>query len=114
MQSLRWFRSVAYVEGISYILLVFVAMPLKYWADLPLAVRVVGGLHGALFVLFGILLAKAASERSWPAARWAIAFVSSLVPFGTFVFDRSLKREIDSLASLSTAPTGGAAADAHP
>ena len=102
MQSLRLFRSVAYIEGISYVLLVFVAMPLKYWADFPMAVRAVGAAHGALFVLFIILLVRAASECNWPAARWVVAFLSSLVPFGTFAFDKSLKRELEALASDSS------------
>jgi integral membrane protein len=62
--------------------LVFVAMPLKYWAGLPLAVRIVGMAHGV-----GV-------KRGWSKTRWGLAFLSSLVPFGTFVLDRSLKREI--------------------
>ena len=70
-------------------------MPLKYLADLPLAVRIVGSLHGALFLMFLAALYRAGSERRWPYSRWSIAFVSSVVPFGTFIFDRSLRREID-------------------
>ena len=94
MSALRRFRHVALAEGVSYLVLLFVAMPLKYWAGLPLAVRVVGGLHGALFVVFVVALLHAASERGWPILRTATAFVSSLVPFATFVFDRSLRREL--------------------
>lgn len=103
MQSLRLFRLVAYIEGLSFVLLVFVAMPLKYWADFPLAVRVLGTVHGALFVAFIVLLARAASELAWPKKRWAVAFSSSLVPFGTFAFDPSLKRELQTLASTTQA-----------
>ncbi len=94
MNELRQLRWVAFSEGLSFVVLLFVAMPLKYWAGLPLAVRVVGGVHGFLFVLFIIALFRAALERDWPLRRSALAFLSSLVPFGTFVFDRSLKREI--------------------
>ena len=72
-------------------------MPLKYLAGLPLAVRIVGSLHGLLFVMFLAVLYRAGSRRGWPVSRWAIAFVSSIVPFGTFVFDRSLRREIAAL-----------------
>jgi integral membrane protein len=50
--------------------------------------------HGLLFVLFIGMLFRAAVEREWPARRWGLAFLSSLVPFGTFAFDRSLKREL--------------------
>ena len=75
-------------------LLLLIAMPLKYWAGIPIAVRIVGLIHGLLFVAFCGALFRVALERSWPMQRWALAFVSSLLPFGTFVFDRSLKREI--------------------
>lgn len=94
MNELRQFRWVAFLEGLSFVLLLFVAMPLKYWANLPLAVRVVGSVHGLLFVVFVAALFRAAVERSWPPRRWVLAFFSSLVPFGTFVFDRSLRREL--------------------
>ena len=82
------------MEGLSFVLLLFLAMPLKYWAGIPLAVRVVGSAHGLLFVAFIWSLFEVAVERGWPARRWGVALFSSLVPFGTFVFDRSLKREI--------------------
>lgn len=94
MNQLRRFRWVALSEGVSFVLLLFIAMPLKYWAGLPLAVRVVGTAHGVLFVAFVAMLCAAALERGWPPRRWVLAFVSSLVPFGTFVFDRSLEREL--------------------
>lgn len=99
MTELRRFRTVALLEGVSFVLLLFVAMPLKYWANLPLAVRIVGSVHGLLFLAFLWCLGAAAVERSWRPNRWAIAFLSSLVPFGTFVFDRSLRREIEQSSS---------------
>jgi integral membrane protein len=98
MKELKEFRWVAFTEGLSFVLLLFVAMPLKYWAGIPLAVRVVGMVHGLLFLAFLWTLFRVALERSWPSKRWLTAFVSSLVPFGTFVFDRSLKRELESAA----------------
>lgn len=94
MNELRQFRWVAFLEGLSFVLLLFVAMPLKYWANLPLAVRVVGSVHGLLFVVFLAALFRAALERNWPPRRWVLALFSSLVPFGTFAFDRSLRREL--------------------
>ena len=98
MAELKQFRWVAFLEGLSFVLLLFVAMPLKYWAGLPLAVRIVGMVHGLLFVLFIGMLFRAAVERDWPMKRWGLALLSSLLPFGTFVFDRSLGREIASAA----------------
>lgn len=102
MTELKEFRWVAFSEGLSFVLLLFVAMPLKYWAGLPLAVRVVGGVHGLLFIAFLWTLFRVTVERGWPIKRWLTALASSIVPFGTFVFDRSLKRELESARSAST------------
>jgi integral membrane protein len=88
---------VALLEGSSFLILLFVAMPLKYLAGMPLAVRVVGSIHGALFIAFLITLYRAASARGWPHRRSVTAFIASILPFGTFVFDVSLRREIESL-----------------
>ena len=94
MTALNHLRLVALLEGTSFLVLLFIAMPLKYLADLPLAVRIVGSVHGGLFLLFLVALYRAASARDWPWRRSLIAFVASVVPFGTFVFDGSLRREI--------------------
>jgi integral membrane protein len=83
------FRTVAFWEGVSYLLLLFVAMPLKYWMGMPLAVRVVGMAHGVLFVLYLVLLARAAKVLG---PRWVIvALIVSLVPGATFWLDARLK-----------------------
>jgi integral membrane protein len=95
MTELKEFRWVAFSEGLSFVLLLFVAMPLKYWAGLPLAVRVVGSLHGLLFVAFLWALFRVTVERGWSVKRCLVALLSSIIPFGTFVFDRSLKRELE-------------------
>lgn len=94
MTALRQLRLVALLEGSSFVVLLFIAMPLKYLAGLPLAVRIVGTVHGVLFLAFLAVLYRAGRARGWPLRRWLIAFVSSIVPFGTFVFDRSLRREM--------------------
>jgi len=77
-------------------------MPLKYLAGMPLAVRIVGSIHGALFVAFVLVLIWASIARRWPFHRSLLAFVSSIVPFGTFLFDRSLRREIAGAAIGTT------------
>jgi integral membrane protein len=94
MRVLRQLRLVAFLEGSSFVALLFIAMPLKYLAGLPLAVRIVGSVHGLLFLMFLAALYRAGRERDWPLRRSLAAFVSSIVPFGTFIFDRSLRREI--------------------
>ena len=94
MPSLRQLRLAALLEGSSFLILLFIAMPLKYLAGLPLAVRIAGSVHGLLFVIFMAALFRAGSAHDWPLRRWVVAFVASIVPFGTFVFDRSLRREM--------------------
>jgi len=95
MSALRQFRVIAWLEGLSFLFLVFVAMPLKYAAGMPMPVRIAGAIHGVLFVVFVPALFRVATEREWPARRWILAFVASLVPFGTIVFDRTLRHEPD-------------------
>jgi integral membrane protein len=85
------FRIVAFWEGISYLLLLFVAMPLKYGFGLDVAVRIVGMAHGVLFLAYVATLALAA--RRLGARRTLIAFVMSLVPGGTFWLEARLRRD---------------------
>jgi integral membrane protein len=92
-RALRNLRIVAFLEGTSYLVLLGVAMPLKYVWQRPEAVRVVGGLHGILFVAFVAALLQVMLVRRWSLARAAWAFVASLLPAGTFLLDRSLRRE---------------------
>ena len=93
MSALRALRLYAFLEGASLVLLLFVAMPLKYLFGLPIAVRVAGGVHGLLFLSFVLALYRAASEQKWPLSRSLTALGASLVPGGTFALDRTLKRE---------------------
>lgn len=88
-------RAIAFVEGISYLVLLFVAMPLKYFAGMPLAVRVVGSLHGALFVLLALLTLQAMRTRG-KTFGWGLRIgVASLIPFGTFFLDKELRADDD-------------------
>ncbi len=85
-------RGLSLAEGISFLLLLGIAMPLKYWAGLPLAVSIVGALHGALFVaLCGGLLWTTLAAR-WPWSRAALVFVAALVPAAPFWLDRHLRQ----------------------
>jgi integral membrane protein len=91
--ALGWFRFIAITEGISYLLLLFIAMPLKYLAETPEPVTYLGWAHGFLFVLYGLLLLKVWVQYRWTFKKAFVAFIASLVPFGTFVLDKRLKRE---------------------
>jgi integral membrane protein len=80
-------RIVAFLEGISYLVLLGIAMPLKYFAEMPEAVKHVGRAHGLLFVLFVLLLIQVAYEKGWSLKKSLLSFLSSIIPFGTFYAD---------------------------
>ncbi|ERI07845.1 DUF3817 domain-containing protein [Aneurinibacillus aneurinilyticus] len=87
------FRLIALVEGISFLLLLGIAMPLKYFADFPAAVSVAGALHGLLFVLYIAAVAHVTFALRWSFVRVIGALVASIVPFGNFVLDSRLRQE---------------------
>jgi integral membrane protein len=89
--EVRRFRAVAMLEGVSYLLLLLVAMPLKYAAGWPLGVKLVGAAHGVLFVAYVFTLAQAASAHGWGARRAGVAMLASLLPLGAFWLDRKLR-----------------------
>ena len=102
--SLRALYTVGLAEGTSFLLLLLVAMPIKYLANSPEAVRIVGALHGGLFLIYvGLVLLSGALGR-WKWTRVLLGLISSVVPLGPFFFDASVKREIESLQH--TAPRG--------
>lgn len=83
-----------WAEAISFLLLLGIAMPLKYVAGKPEYVRVVGSLHGFLFVLYVIAALLAARVGQWPAKELGLAVLAAVLPFGPFWFDARLKRRI--------------------
>ena len=91
--SIGLLRKVGLLEGISLLVLLFIAMPLKYIWDQPMAVKVVGWIHGALFVVFMLLVLRVYDQRNWPFKKVILAFLAAFLPFGTFVFDKQLKAE---------------------
>lgn len=91
VSSVERLRLVGKIEGVSYLLLLGVAMPLKYLAHLPMAVKVVGWAHGVLFVAFMIALWRAWRKAPLSFQQALTAFIASLLPFGPFVIDRRLE-----------------------
>jgi integral membrane protein len=81
-------RSIALIEGVSFLVLLGIAMPLKYLGGLPAPVKVVGWAHGILFTMLVAALAHAVVARGWTMSRAGVVFVASLLPFGPFVVDR--------------------------
>ena len=88
--KLKQFRLAAYIEGWSYIILLFIAMPMKYIWGIAIATKIVGMIHGILFIWFLLALYNAANETKWGIKFSIIAFISSLIPFGTFFLDKKL------------------------
>jgi len=82
------FRIISYLEGISYLLLLFVGVPLKYVADNPIVVKSVGMPHGLLFMAYIILALLVRNEKKWTIKVTFIVLIASILPFGTFYVDK--------------------------
>ncbi len=94
MSKLQWLRYSALTEGVSWLVLLFIAMPLKYvWGD-PSLVKVVGMAHGVLFILLIALLLQTFMEERISMKEAITIFVASFLPFGTFFTDKSLREVI--------------------
>lgn len=92
-KTFSWFRKVAVAEGVSFLILLFIAMPLKYFASFPAAVTIAGGLHGVLFVAF-LILAREVKSNYNKNLRWlGKALLASILPFGTIIMDKQWKKE---------------------
>ncbi len=93
LKQLHIFRMIAIAEGISFLILLFIAMPLKYMLDIPEPVQIMGWIHGILFMtfIFSAILVFTYFNKGFV---WlAKALAASLIPFGTFFLDRELKIE---------------------
>ncbi len=92
MNRIGFLRTVGWLEGISYLLLLGIAMPLKYVFGHPLAVRYTGMVHGILFIVFVYALLNAALKHKWTLPRTGLVFGASLIPFGPLLIEKTLKR----------------------
>lgn len=88
-------RLLAYVEGISFLLLLGVGMPLKYVWHMPEPNRVIGLIHGLLFVAYVLAVAQAKIELGWSWRTMGLALLASIIPLGTFWADAKLFRQAD-------------------
>lgn len=88
------FKVVGYLEGISFLLLLLVAMPLKYAAGIDQAVSIVGMAHGVLFVMYILAAFHAFIALKWGIKKLFWAMVASVLPLGTFIFESHLKKEM--------------------
>jgi integral membrane protein len=90
--SIYSLRLLGNIEGISYLLLLGIAMPMKYFFGFPMAVKIVGMAHGVLFIAYCLLLALQMRANKWNLLFGIYLFVATLIPFGTFVTDRKLSK----------------------
>lgn len=86
----QYFIKTGHAEGVSYLVLLFIAMPLKYMFDMPLAVKIVGSLHGVLFVAYVLLLMAFHIKLKLKISQSIGLFLMSLIPFGTFYLHKFL------------------------
>jgi len=91
LSSLYFLRILGNIEGVSYLVLLGLAMPLKYVWGYPMAVQITGMAHGVLFLAYCLYLLPCMLTHRWSLKFATILFVATLIPFGTFVTDRKLQ-----------------------
>jgi len=91
-KTLKNFRLLAIIEGISLLVLLLIAMPLKYYAGVSQAVPIIGMIHGLLFLAFMMSSLNVSHKLNWPIHFWLLVFVSSIIPAGTFLMDIKLRK----------------------
>lgn len=89
----KLFRILGWLEGISFLSLLLVAMPLKYYGNNPQFVKALGPIHGGLFLAYCALAFILANSEEWPSRQHVLAYVAAVVPFGTFLFERKYLKE---------------------
>ena len=92
--TVKKFSLVNTLEGYSYLILLFIAMPLKYLLGFAIAVKIAGMLHGVLFIAFVVLLVLSWQEVKWDFKENITFFVASLIPFGTFFTKKRIQSYI--------------------
>lgn len=88
------FRVTAFLEGVSYILLLFIATPIKYFGDDPQYVKMLGMPHGILFMLYVILAYMLKQENAWFKENFKFTLLAAIIPFGTFILERKYNKAI--------------------
>ncbi len=90
--NIQTLRAVGFLEGLSFLLLLFIAMPMKYMWGNPILVKYVGMGHGVLFVAFLAVLFVVCEKQKWSLNMFVLGLIASIMPFGPFVFDHKLKK----------------------
>lgn len=88
--TVRQFKIVAFLEGVSFLALLGIAMPLKYIFGLPATTQIIGMAHGILFIAYVLMVVLIRKQLGWNLKITALALSASVLPFGPFVVDRKL------------------------
>ena len=91
---IKLFRLITLLEGISYLLLLFFAVPLKYLVGDESYVKLLGMPHGVLFILYIVLAFVYQKKTKWTLMNFIIILIASVIPFGTFYIDKKYLRKI--------------------
>lgn len=92
--ALRNYRIAAYVVGVGLVILVFLGVPLKYFADSDTLVAIVGPLHGFLYVAYLITVALLGLQRRWPIPRMLLVMIAGTIPLLSFVIERYVHKRV--------------------
>ena len=86
-------RIIGWLEGLSWLILLGIAMPMKYIFHQPMAVKVVGWAHGVLFIAYLIQLFIVQLKYKWPFRMTVLGVLAAFFPFGTWIYDAKLKKQ---------------------
>lgn len=90
---IKFFKTIATLEGISFLALLFIGVPLKYTMEMEQVVKIMGPIHGFLFIAYIVLAIMLNSEQKWPTKKFVIICLASVVPFGTFYIENKYFKE---------------------
>lgn len=88
MNNTKLFKILAITEGISFLLILLVTMPLKYFADMPMPNKIVGMAHGFLFIAYVVMVFMVKNEFNWTKKQTFFALLASIIPCGTFFIEK--------------------------
>lgn len=97
--ALTRYRAMAYIVGVGLLVLVLVAMPLKYFAGDPTLVAIVGPIHGFLYIVYLIFAIDLAFRLRWPLPRTVLVMLAGTVPFLSFVIERRVTRQVQPIVA---------------
>lgn len=93
IKDIKQFAWISMAEGTSFLVLLLIAMPLKYLADMPLMVKYIGWAHGVLFILYIVKVAVLGGKLKWSVKRILLYFIAALLPIAPFIVERKVKKE---------------------